>query len=320
MPHGSQASGRDFARTGLTPPAAVILGLVGVAFMISAVASARAEEVTIPADRQDDLHGLEMLQTADLRIFMAGNQFFLMPELIRAFQAEHPDIQRIFYATLPPGLLLRWILAGGAVFTGQRLRGDADIYASNSAEHMRTLHAKGYVNEYFPYVGNRLVIVVAKGNPKGIATVNDLGRPDVRMSQTNPITESITVPTIEMYRRAGGDDLVWQIMSMKAAAQTTKFTAVHHRETPERLMKGEADAGNVWITEYLEYERKGWPIEKIEPGAGLDMRDVVRYVIARLDKVGKNAINAEKFLTFMKGRIAQTIYANHGFVPVYATE
>ena len=74
------------------------------------------------------------------------------------------------------------------------------------------------------------------------------------MSQTNPITESITVPTIEMYRRAGGDDLVWQIMSMKAAAQTTKFTAVHHRETPERLMKGEADAGNVWITEALEYE------------------------------------------------------------------
>ncbi len=51
-----------------------------------------------------------------------------------------------------------------------------------------------------------------------------------------------------------------------------QFTKVHHRETPERLMKGEADAGNVWITEYLEYEKSGWPIEKVEPGADLDMR------------------------------------------------
>lgn len=167
MPHGSQASGRDFARTGLTPPAAVILGLVGVAFMISAVASARAEEVTIPADRQDDLHGLEMLQTADLRIFMAGNQFFLMPELIRAFQAEHPDIQRIFYATLPPGLLLRWILAGGAVFRGQRLRGDADIYASNSAEHMRTLHAKGLCERVLSLRGEPIGHCRGKRQPEG---------------------------------------------------------------------------------------------------------------------------------------------------------
>jgi molybdate transport system substrate-binding protein len=299
--------------------AAIVLGIVVITFVATPIATPGAD-IVIPADRAGDLHGLEILETADLRIFMAGNQFFLMPELIDAFQARHPEIQRIFYATLPPGLLLKWILAGTATFNGRPLRGDADVYASITAQHMHTLKARGYVNDFFPYAGNRLVIAVATGNPKQIATVQDLGRPDVRLSQTNPITEGITLPTIEMYRRAGGEELVWKIMSIKAADGTTRFTQVHHRETPERLIKGEVDAGNVWITEYLEYARKGWPIAKVEPGPSLDMRDAVKYVIGRVDKVAKNAANAAKFLAFMESRAAQTIYAKHGFVPAFPVE
>jgi ABC-type molybdate transport system substrate-binding protein len=294
--------------------------LVGVTLLLQLAGPVFAADVVIPVDRADDLHGLDVLETADLRVFMAGNQFFVMPELLRAFQARHPEVRKVFYATLPPGLLLKWILAGTAVFQGRPLRGDADVFASVTADHMRILETRGYVTRFFPYAGNRLVIAVARGNPKRIATVNDLGRPDVRLSQTNPLTEGITVPTIEMYRRAGGDELVWQIMSIKAAAQTTTFTSVHHRETPTRLIKGEVDAGNVWITEYLEYERKGWPIEKIEPGPALDMRDAVKYVIARVDKVAKNGANADNFLAFIKSPAAQAIYAKHGFVPAFPTE
>lgn len=80
-------------------------------------------------------------------------------------------------------------------------------------------------------------------------------------------------------------------------------------------MKGETDAGNVWITEYLEYEKNDWPIEKVEPGPDLDMRDQVKYVVGKVDKTAKNPGNADKFLAFMKTREAQAIYAKYGFVP-----
>lgn len=293
----------------------MIRSLLVLLLVLAAAAPVAGQEVVIPPDREKDLHGLEAFESVDLRIFMAGNQFFLMPELVQAFQAKHPEVWKVFYATLPPGLLLRWILAGGASFKGRKLAGDADVYASITDVHTKQLQQKGFMKEYFPYAGNRLVIVVSKGNPKGVKTVKDLARADVRVSHTNPITEGITLPTLDMYRRAGGDELLWQIMSVKAADGTTRFTKVHHRETPERLMKGEADAGNVWITEYLEYEKKGWPIEKVEPGADLDMRDQVKYVIGRVDRTAKNPANAEKFLAFMKTPEAQAIYARYGFVP-----
>ena len=69
----------------------------------------------IPSDRSDDLHGLETADTADLTVFLAGNQFMAAAELMAAFQKLHPEVTRIFYETLPPGLELKQILAGGAV-------------------------------------------------------------------------------------------------------------------------------------------------------------------------------------------------------------
>ena len=46
---------------------------------------------TIPSDRIDDLHHLEYAEEADLILFMAGNQFMAMEEIIRAFQEQNPD-------------------------------------------------------------------------------------------------------------------------------------------------------------------------------------------------------------------------------------
>ncbi len=69
----------------------------------------------IPADREDDLHNLEFADVADLVLFVAGNQFMVMEELLGAFQSKYPEVKKIFYETLPPGLELKQILAGGAI-------------------------------------------------------------------------------------------------------------------------------------------------------------------------------------------------------------
>ena len=56
----------------------------------------------IPSERSDDLHNLKIANNADLVLFMAGNQFMVMDEIISIFQKKYPDIKRIFYPDISP--------------------------------------------------------------------------------------------------------------------------------------------------------------------------------------------------------------------------
>lgn len=267
----------------------------------------------IPPERIDDLHNLDYVDNAELMLFMAGNQFMVMDELVRAFQTRY-DIERIFYETLPPGMMLKQILAGGAIFSGKVIPGNPDIYSSVSEEAMRILRDKNLVEDYFIYLHNRIVLMVAEGNPVGIRSVLDLARDDVRVSQPNPENEHIASYILQMYREAGGEELVRKIMEEKRAKGTTILTLVHHRETPERILKGEADVGPVWATEVVYARSQGLKVEAVEPGENIDQRSRVNYFIAKL-KNSPNPSNAENFLEFIKSREAQKIYEKYGFMP-----
>ena len=267
----------------------------------------------IPLSRGDDLHGLEYMDSADLALFMAGNQFMVMDELLNLFQQGYPEIKNIFYETLPPGLELKQILAGSARFGEKEIRIMPDVYTAVTEDAMKELFRRGYVGDYFVYLHNRIVLMVAEGNPAGIKTVRDLGRDDVKISQPGSM-EDITLYITEMYRSAGGDELVRKIMDDKRAEGTTILTIVHHRETPLRMRKGTVDVGPVWATEVRNARDMGLKVEAVEPGEDLDQRDKVNYYIAKL-KNAPHPENAEKFLNFMKTRRAQEIYRRCGFVP-----
>jgi len=267
----------------------------------------------IPINYREDLHNLEYLNEADLIIFMAGNQFMVMEELLSAFQKRYPDIKKIFYETLPPGLELKQILAGGARFGNMEIRVIPDIYTAVSNEAMQELLKRGLIKEYFVYLHNRIVLMVRKGNPAGIKGVKDLARDELRISQPGPL-EDITRYIIEMYKKAGGEEFVHRIMEEKRAEGTTIFTLVHHRETPLRIVKGTADVGPVWATEVIYAKNQGLPIDMVEVGEEFDQREKVNYFITILNNA-PHPENAEKFLEFIKSSEAQEIYAKYGFVP-----
>lgn len=280
----------------------------------------RKEWPVIPANRSDDIHNLACLDRADLILFVAGNQFMVMEELLDAFRQSYPEIRHIFYETLPPGLELKQILAGGAVFQDKILPGTPDVYAAVNKEAMHALEKKELIRtgDYFIYLHNRIVLMVKEGNPLGINSVLDLGRDEVRISQPNPELEHIGIHIVNMYREAGGETLVYRIMEEKRAEGTTIFTVVHHRETPLRLRKGTVDVGPVWATEVIEARKKGLKVEMVEPGEMLDQRDKVNYFITRL-KHALHPENAEKFLAFIKSKTAQAIYQKYGFIPHFDT-
>ena len=269
----------------------------------------------IPGDRADDLHNLEIADSADLVLFMAGNQFMVMKEIVSAFKKEYPDIENIFYETLPPGLELKQILSGGALFRGEKIDVQADIYSSVNEKAMETLKEAGHILKegYHLYLHNRLTLMVQKGNPARIKSVADLGRDSIRISQPDPANEDIAFHIIDMYRQAGGDELVHRIMEKKRAEGTSIFTVVHHRETPLRILKKTVDVGPVWATEAIHAKASGLSFDVVEPGEDLDQRNRINYYVCKL-KHARHPENADKFIEYIRSSDAQQIYQKYGFL------
>jgi ABC-type molybdate transport system substrate-binding protein len=166
------------------------------------------------------------------------------------------------------------------------------------------------------YMHNELQIMVAKGNPKKIAGIKDLAREDVRTSMPNPINEGIMQFYIRKVLERHG---IWPVISGGkecVSCQTTKnnwFTAVHHRETPDRIKAGQSDAGVVWKTEVLEAHRGGADIDAVTLPDEDSLRADVAYVIGALNG-SPHRKEADAFLAFLQSPRGQEAYANFGFV------
>jgi ABC-type molybdate transport system substrate-binding protein len=321
--------------------AVAVLGVVllGAVFAFPAPALAQAQPskalAALPPDKDSDLkfyradgairNGPEALEhmtsDAGLVLWVAGNQFFAMDEVIGVFRKAHPGVT-VGLITLPPGLLLSAIQAGGWTYNGKEYRCTPDVYASVSLGHLKQLRAAGLMSKYETYMHNELQLMVAKGNPKAVAGIDDLVRSDVRTSLPNPVDEGI----MQFYARkvlerhgvwpkiANGQECV--------SCQTTErnwFTAVHHRETPERIRDNKSDAGIVWKTEVMEALRQGAPVEAVELPAADSLRDEVFYAAGPLENA-RNKENADAYLAFLRSAAGQDAYAKFGFVKARSDE
>ena len=77
---------------------------------------------------------LDQMPKSGLVLWLAGNQFFAMDDVIGAFQKHEPGVS-VGLITLPPGLLLQAIKAGGWIYQDKEYRGEPDIYASVNLGH-----------------------------------------------------------------------------------------------------------------------------------------------------------------------------------------
>ena len=290
---------------------------------------AESKYASIPPKKDDDLKlyytdgrvlkGQEamarMQGDAKLILWLAGNQFFAMDDVVHAFQKQHPSTS-VGVITLPPGLLLTAIQKGGWTYGGKDYPGRPDVYASVNLGHLKKLKAAGMMKQHAIYMHNELVLMVAKGNPKKIRGVADIGRDDVRTSMPNPESEGIMVFYGRKVLERHG---LWDKVSggkKCRSCQTTKnnwFTSVHHRETPERISDGRSDTGFVWITETIRAQRLGSPVEAVKLPPEDSLRNEVAYAIGPLSN-SPHTDAASRYLAFLRTPDAAAAYAKHGFV------
>lgn len=261
--------------------------------------------------------------TSDLVMYLAGNQFMVMQELITDFQAKNPDIKTVYVETIPPGQILKGQLLKQGEIDGQPTAMNPDIFASVNIGHLKSLNGKGLMNEYIIYIHNKLELMIASGNPKNISGPEDLGRDDLVQSHPNPLTEGIfkfygseMLKDLGLYEKVTGGA---ECKSCWAVEGKTWFTSRHHRETPDRIEKGEADVGIVWTTEVVHAKAEGRPIDGVEIPAPLNKQNKVNYAAGIMTN-GRNAENAARYITYLGTDDAQAIYQKYGFVRATAEE
>ena len=302
---------------------ALAVGLTGQALGEAKDAGHGNDYRTFHANGDVEFGSVDDSYTADLVMYLAGNQFMVMQELITDFQKKNPDVESVYVETIPPGQILKGQLLQQGEIDGQQTAMNPDIFASVNIGHLKKLNSMSLMDEYAIYIHNKLELMIAAGNPKEIKGPEDLGRDDLVQSHPNPLTEGIfKFYGSEMLKDLGLHDEITggaECKSCWAIEGKTWFTSRHHRETPDRIEKGEADVGIVWTTEVVHAKAEGRPIDGVAIPAPLNKIDKVNYAIGAM-KNGRNADNAARYLSYLASDEAQAIYVSYGFIRATSEE
>ncbi len=265
-----------------------------------------AVNFTIPGiDNIPDLYG--DIVDPQLVIFFAGNQFMCIPELLDAFKAQHPEYERIFVETLPPGILAKQIEGGSITIGNMRITHKPDVYAAGKN---RINSMQQHFSKIDTYAYNKLTIMVPKGNPKQVKSIKDLGKKELRVAMPNPAWEGVGNQIVSVYNKLGGKALETQIMEIKVKDGSTYLTKIHHRESPMRILYEQADAAPVWASEVVFQKMLKHPVDEVP----IPDQDNVKahYQIASLKNAPRPQAAAD-FLAFMQSKEAKAIYKKYGF-------
>ncbi|MES1999971.1 MAG: substrate-binding domain-containing protein [Pseudomonadota bacterium] len=283
----------------------------------------------IPADKDEDLRvfypdgkvvkgeaALELMQAGKtgFNIWLAGNQFFAMEAVIHAFQKQHKDVVGVI--TMPPGKVMDAVLKGGWVYKDKDYAMTPDVFGMVDMGSMQKLKEAGKGKDYVTYMHNQLVLMVAKGNPRNIKGIADLGRPELQVMLPNPVTEGI----MKFYaKKVLENNGLWDKLSDGKECQScygasnVYFTAVHHREIPDGINAGKVDVGIVWATEYQNAITHNSPVGVVNLPEKDSMKNEVNYFAG--DVTGApHAKAAAEYLKFLGTPAAQDAYAKFGFI------
>jgi molybdate transport system substrate-binding protein len=217
-----------------------------------------------PVDVLADFHG--SINHPDLVLYVSGNYFFAVAGLVEAFGSAYPRYRgHVYYETLPPGLLLKQMEAGGTITSGNMtwtVKPDvfmAELTASNDLVQQGKL-----LPPVIAFATNNLTIMVAAGNPAQVTGLADLGRADLALAMPNPQFEGVARQARAALVRAGGEALAESVYGTKVRSGETVLTRIHHRQTPLFLMQHLVEAGITWKSEAIFQQEIGNPIGHVD--------------------------------------------------------
>lgn len=263
-----------------------------------------------------DFHGDPV--KAKLVIFSDGNHHMALLETLAQFQEQHSDLKHIFYATTPPGPILKWLKEGRLQIGNLVLSVLPHVFLS-PPHVLADLVAGGFMREHVPFVKNKgNVLLIKKGNPKCICGVSDLARENIRLFISNPHTEKVSydsyMATLLRVGREQGVNL--EFLSRNDRGTVIYGEKIHHREAPQAIADEKADVAIVYYHLALRYTRIFPSLFEIvaldgtakhsEPSAA----NVIGLTHAGI--VGDGGKWGKIFLQFLSSPVVSGIYHKHG--------
>jgi ABC-type molybdate transport system substrate-binding protein len=271
----------------------------------------RGLEFTVaPVDVLADFHGDPIIPA--LVLFVSGNYYFAMAPLVAAFEKANPQyLGKVYYETLPPGLLDDQLKAGGTITVGNMTwTVQADVYLADLQKMNAMIKQGSVAGPAVPYVTNQLTIMVPRGNPNHIGGLADLGRPGSVLVMPNPKWEGVARQIRASLVKAGGEALANQVYGTMVDDGTTILTRIHHRQTPLLLMQGMGQAGGTWTSEAVFQEQAGHPISHVVIPASQNTTAV--YAAGRVAG-SPHPVAAAAWLAFLTSPPAIGIFEHYGF-------
>ena len=208
-----------------TPPATrtvrTFLAVAGAALVATACGSAPLRSVGFGPET---LYTAPAALTGQLTVFAAAS-------LTEAFNDAKTS-----FARSAPSLNLTYEFAGSQTLVTQVSNGAAaDVIATADATTMNRLVAAGLVETPRQFARNRLEMVVAPRNPKGVRTLADLARTDLAVVLADP-----SVP-------AGG--LAKEVLQTAGITVSPRSLELDVKSVLSKVELGEADAALVYTTD-----------------------------------------------------------------------
>ncbi len=195
-----------------------------------------------------------------------------------------------------PKLSVTYSFAGSQLLAQQILQGaPADVFASADEKNMQKLVDARLVEKPLVFARNKLEIAVARGNPKHVTGLRDLGRSDLTVVLADP-----SVPAGNYSRQA-----------LDAAGVTAhpKSLELDVRAALAKVASGEADATVVYVS---DIRGAGAKVDGVEiPDA---QNVIARYVAAVVRRTG-NAAVARAFLADLVSGDGHAAIVAHGLLP-----
>jgi hypothetical protein len=263
-----------------------------------------------------DFHGDPL--TARLVVFSDGNHNMALLETLRSFQERNPVVGSIFYATTPPGPLVK-LLKRGRLRIGNLILSIRPHVFMSPPNVLDGLVKEGYMQRHMPFMRNRgNVLLVKAGNPKNIHGVRDLARDGVRLFLSNPDTERVSyngyVDTIRGIALRDGVDLE-VLLEGKGVVYGER---IHHREAPQAVADGRADAAVVYYHLALHYTRVFPQLFELVPlgGSAEDPQPVPENVVSRTNvgSIGDGGEWGGRLIKFFASDVVSDIYFRHGLL------
>ncbi|MFL6179196.1 MAG: molybdate ABC transporter substrate-binding protein, partial [Actinomycetes bacterium] len=215
-----------------------------------------------------------------LTVLAASSLTDAFPQIGDAFSAAHDGVD------------VEFSFAGSQELVAQADNAaPADVLALAGPSSLQALDLPA--SDTVDFAKNRLTIIVPKGNPAHVTSIEDLANPDVKVALAGPEVPAGAY-ALEAFKNAG--------ISVDPVSEETDVKAV-----VTRVAVGGADAGVVYVTDAMAANAD---IEEIPIPRATNV--IATYPAVSLTD-SENAELAREFVRYLVGDDAQQILSDYGF-------